>query len=305
MGIIGSSLASNVEDDFRNDHHPRTISFSPSIINRTDSEHLYDLISQGPNINIQRTSVVRNSVNLRRKTLKLINNGNNTYLINFAFDALYDVEISIYFCCKEEFAENREAFYTPMKYKTVTNIYPKEINQIYMSSPNEGINLNCIDINDLKCKPSYEYIIPILIVLRALGAPIPQAQYNFAYLQENEMKDGVRCDEKYKIILYKQKIQFGNRYFEVQEIFGIEKSKTSQQDRMNSFMSGRECVICLTEERDTAILPCRHMCLCNVCANVVRMQNTKCPICRQDVRGLLQINIDQKRDICQEGRNTT
>ncbi|EUD66761.1 hypothetical protein C922_02746 [Plasmodium inui San Antonio 1] len=304
MGIIGSSLASNIEDDHRTDRHPRSISFSPSIINRTDNDNLYDLISQGPNINIQRTSVVRNSVNLRRKTLKIINHGNNVYLINFIFDALYDVEISIYFCCKEEFAENREAFYTPTKYPTVTNIYAKEINQIYMSSPSDAINLNLFDVNDLKCKPSYEYIIPILIVLRALGAPIPQAQYNFAYLQEEDGKDSVHCSDKYKLVLYKQKIQFGNRYFEVQEIFGIEKSKAPQPDAVSNFLSGRECVICLTEERDTAILPCRHMCLCNVCANVVRMQNTKCPICRQDVRGLLQINIDNKRDIVPEGRTT-
>ncbi|SBS80592.1 RING zinc finger protein, putative [Plasmodium ovale] len=295
MGIIGSSLAANIDDDFHNDR-PRTVTFNSSIINRTDDEHLYDLMSQGPNINIQRTSVVRNSVNLRRKTLRIINNGNNVYLINFIFDALYDVEISTYFCCKEEFSEAQEAFYTPTKYRTFTNIFPKQINQIYISKPEEGINLNLFDVNDLKCKPSYEYIVPILIVLKAIGAPVPQAQYNFAYLQENEMRENIRCEGKYKIVLYRQKIQFGNKYFEVQEIFGIEKSKALPPDPVNNFLSGRECVICLTEERDTAILPCRHMCLCNVCANVVRMQNTKCPICRQDVRGLLQISIDNKKD---------
>ncbi|SBT70549.1 RING zinc finger protein, putative [Plasmodium malariae] len=298
MGIIGSSLSNNIDDNFHNEHRVTSNTYAPFLFppKRTDNDRLCNIISQGPNINIQRTSVVRNSVNLRKKTLRIINNGNNVYLINFVFDSLYDVDISIYFCCNEEFTKTQETCYCPTKYKTVTTIYPKQINQIYLSRPEEGINLNLFDINDLKWKPSYEYIIPILIVLKAIGAPVPQAQYNYAYLQEIDVKNNnTGYGEKYKIVLYRQKIQFGIRYFEVQEIFGIEKSSEAQSNPVSGFLSGRECVICLTEERDTAILPCRHMCLCNVCANVVRMQNTKCPICRQDVRGLLQISIDNNK----------
>ncbi|CRG94354.1 RING zinc finger protein, putative [Plasmodium gallinaceum] len=294
MGIIGSSLANNQNDDFHNSP-PRIISLNPSFNNRSANENLCDLISQGPNINIQKTSVVRNSINLRRKTLKLVNNGNNVYLINFIFDSLYDVELSIYFCCKEEISETQETLYIPTKYKTIKKIFHKEVNQVYISEPEDGIDLKNIDINDLKCKPSYEYIIPILIVLKSIGASIPQAQFNFAYIQENEIKENNNGEDKYKIVLYRQKIQFGNRSFEVQEIFGIEKSNEAQTDPVNNFLSGRECVICLSEERDTAILPCRHMCLCNLCANIVRMQNTKCPICRQAVRGLLQISIENNK----------
>jgi hypothetical protein len=56
--------------------------------------------------------------------------------------------------------------------------------------------------------------------------------------------------------------------------------------------SGAECVICLTEHRDTTILPCRHMCLCHDCAQQLRMQTNKCPICRTPVENLLQIKVD-------------
>ena len=30
----------------------------------------------------------------------------------------------------------------------------------------------------------------------------------------------------------------------------------------------RLCVICLVNERNTTVLPCRHMCMCNECAQV-------------------------------------
>lgn len=51
----------------------------------------------------------------------------------------------------------------------------------------------------------------------------------------------------------------------------------------NSDLPGfnRECVICLSQRRDTLFLPCRHMCLCLPCAESLCHQSDKCPICRQ------------------------
>lgn len=37
-----------------------------------------------------------------------------------------------------------------------------------------------------------------------------------------------------------------------------------------------ECVICLTEPKDTLLLPCRHLCVCSECFRHV----DKCPVCR-------------------------
>ena len=34
----------------------------------------------------------------------------------------------------------------------------------------------------------------------------------------------------------------------------------------------RLCVICLVNERDTTVLPCRHMCMCHECAQVPALQ---------------------------------
>ena len=36
--------------------------------------------------------------------------------------------------------------------------------------------------------------------------------------------------------------------------------------------SAKECVICMSEARDTTVLPCRHMCMCATCARMLRHQ---------------------------------
>ncbi|KAI1298894.1 E3 ubiquitin-protein ligase mgrn1 [Mortierella claussenii] len=43
-----------------------------------------------------------------------------------------------------------------------------------------------------------------------------------------------------------------------------------------------ECVICLSDIKDTIVLPCRHFCICSECGDVLRRRAPqRCPICRQ------------------------
>lgn len=43
-----------------------------------------------------------------------------------------------------------------------------------------------------------------------------------------------------------------------------------------------ECVICLTDPREVAVYPCRHMCMCTTCADALPAGNNKCPLCRRE-----------------------
>ncbi|TRZ03412.1 hypothetical protein DNTS_030920, partial [Danionella cerebrum] len=65
-------------------------------------------------------------------------------------------------------------------------------------------------------------------------------------------------------------------------------------DEENSDNSN-ECVVCLSDLRDTLILPCRHLCLCNSCADTLRYQANNCPICRLPFRALLQIRAVRRK----------
>ena len=42
------------------------------------------------------------------------------------------------------------------------------------------------------------------------------------------------------------------------------------------------------------MLPCRHMCLCMECSQIVRRQSNNCPICRTKVSTFIQIKDDQQ-----------
>jgi len=69
-----------------------------------------------------------------------------------------------------------------------------------------------------------------------------------------------------------------------------------QRDNDDVDDNGSECVICMCEPRDTLILPCRHLCLCNGCADNLRYQANNCPICRAKFYALLQVRaMRQKR----------
>lgn len=48
---------------------------------------------------------------------------------------------------------------------------------------------------------------------------------------------------------------------------------------------GFHCVICLDNPRDAIIEPCLHMCVCQVCSQIIR----NCPICRAGITNITRV----------------
>jgi hypothetical protein len=103
-----------------------------------------------------------------------------------------------------------------------------------------------------------------------------------------------------------QKLVTGGAVYILREIYGIERraddspqpgdpsspavgetARADADDTEND--DAKDCVVCMSELRDTMVLPCRHLCLCNPCAEVLRFQSNFCPICRAPFSSLLQI----------------
>ena len=70
----------------------------------------------------------------------------------------------------------------------------------------------------------------------------------------------------------------------MEEAFGLNSSR-------NDGDSTRECVICLTEEKNTLAKPCKHVSVCFGCAQVIMASNRQCPICRQAISEIIPLNI--------------
>lgn len=61
---------------------------------------------------------------------------------------------------------------------------------------------------------------------------------------------------EYQVRVVKQILWVNGMRYELQEIYGIGNSVDGDVDANDP---GKECVICLSEPRDTTVLPCRHM----------------------------------------------
>jgi Zinc finger, C3HC4 type (RING finger) len=71
-----------------------------------------------------------------------------------------------------------------------------------------------------------------------------------------------------------------NKLFEYYDMFGLEDTGIV------------DCVVCLTEPRSVAVIPCRHLCLCKACSQFIQKSpayQQRCPICRTMASKLIQI----------------
>ncbi|KAJ9574376.1 hypothetical protein L9F63_025977, partial [Diploptera punctata] len=111
-------------------------------------------------------------------------------------------------------------------------------------------------------------------------------------------------DGTYVLKALKQKLFVDGLCYLLQEIYGIENKNNDNNKGAgdeDTEDNGSECVICMCDVRDTLILPCRHLCLCNSCADSLRYQANNCPICRAPFRALLQIRALQKSSTAAQG----
>lgn len=95
----------------------------------------------------------------------------------------------------------------------------------------------------------------------------------------------------------KQKLITNGVVYLLQELFGLENKEPEVMGGASSGFSdcsldmdtGGECIICMANARDTVILPCRHCCICNGCAETLRYKLNNCPICRSPFKALLKL----------------
>ena len=128
-----------------------------------------------------------------------------------------------------------------------------------------------------------------LIVASTSSKLVNQEKFaNPFYVNEQFTKISLSRNEGGSVLLKAddQYIKLRNKNFSLLEIFGkplssIRSTASSPNSYCSDGLSNRECIVCMSEVKDTIVLPCRHMCLCSECANTIRGRSDKCPLCRQ------------------------
>ncbi|XP_062859227.1 probable E3 ubiquitin-protein ligase MGRN1 isoform X2 [Trichomycterus rosablanca] len=247
---------------------------------------------------------LRSLVNIRKDSLRLVRYKDEaestveeaggsgvTYGVEFCFDTDARVAITIYCQAFEEFS-NGMAVYTPktpaMASETVC--YKKGINQQF-SLPSFKIDFAKWKAEELNFDLD-RGVFPLVIqaVVDDGDDVIGHAHVLLAAFDKH-------VDGSFSVKPLKQKQIVDRVSYLLQEIYGIENKnnqETKSPEDENSDNSS-ECVVCLSDLRDTLILPCRHLCLCNACADTLRYQANNCPICRLPFRALLQIRAVRKK----------
>lgn len=249
-----------------------------------------------PYVEHQKAVTIRNDVNLKKETLRLEADEENPgkVLVTFTFDATVAGSITVIFFAKE----GDDCSLSPMKENIlppVTVQFEQGLGQKFKQPSGTGIDFSMFEEKEL-LKEGEVDIYPLAVKAEASpinqnsseGSPVsgtPNSQITQAVFEKER--------GEYQLKVVKQILWVNRMRYELQEIYGIGNSVESDVDANDP---GKECVICLSEPRDTTVLPCRHMCMCSGCAKVLRFQTNRCPICRQPVERLLEIKVNNSAD---------
>ncbi|XP_073876711.1 E3 ubiquitin ligase RNF157 isoform X8 [Macaca fascicularis] len=248
---------------------------------------------------------LRSLVNIRKDTLRLVKCAEEVkspgeeaskakvhYNVEFTFDTDARVAITIYYQAMEEF-QNGIASYIPKdnSLQSETVHYKRGVCQQFCL-PSHTVDPSEWAEEELGFDLDRE-VYPLVV-----HAVVDEGDEYFGHCHIllgtfEKHTDGTFCVKPLK----QKQVVDGVSYL-LQEIYGIENKYNTQDSKVAEDEvsdNSAECVVCLSDVRDTLILPCRHLCLCNTCADTLRYQANNCPICRLPFRALLQIRAMRKK----------
>ncbi|KAM9773384.1 E3 ubiquitin ligase RNF157 isoform 6-T6 [Syngnathus typhle] len=249
---------------------------------------------------------LRSLINIRKDTLRLVRCSEDLklpgddeagkqracYNVEFTFDADTQVAITIYYQAIEEF-HNGVPVYLPQdsSLQSETVHFKKGVSQQFCL-PSHTVNLSEWADEELLFDMERE-IFPMVV-----QAVVDESDEHLGHSHILLATFEKHMDGSYCVKPLKQKQVVDGVSYLLQEIYGIENKYNSQESKVADDEisdNSAECVVCLSDVRDTLILPCRHLCLCNACADTLRYQANCCPICRLPFRALLQIRAMRKK----------
>ncbi|KAL0874982.1 hypothetical protein Bca101_024687 [Brassica carinata] len=274
---------------------PRRTDVSPAMQTQQPPPHKvpattyqYPTMPPPPYVEYQKPATIRNDVNLRKETLRLQPDPENPgqLLVFFSFDATVPGRITVVF-----FAEEDSEFHlTATKADTLPPItfdFEKGgLGQKYIQPSGTGVDLSVFEDSELFKEEVGTCIYPLAVKIEAAqedGKSGSSSSTNAQITQVTFVKE----KGEIKPSVVKQFLWVNGSRYELQDIYGIGNTA--------DVGDAKECVVCLSEPRDTIVLPCRHMCMCSGCAKALRFQKNECPVCRQPAERLVELEENSKQ----------
>jgi len=246
------------------------------------------------------TYTIQNPLNLRKTSIDLVRR-EQAHCVEFEIDCDMDCVIEVYFLTlalpvQDDAAEAAPRFRGQDKHCIEGRRLQAGISQRFEQEEGEGLIVDEETLAGMKYDDSQPQNFPLVIVAKTeQGADLEpgMAHAQVTYCTFNSGSDGV-----WSVRPIRQHLMVGPSVFEVQELYGLQSDEPHpwglQADgTRESQLVGLECLICMEQTRDTVVLPCRHLCMCATCAATFRLRTSNCPVCRQKVSALLQIQLDE------------
>lgn len=142
--------------------------------------------------------------------------------------------------------------------------FQKGLGQKFCQPSGTGIDLGFFELDDLSKSSAEEDVFPLVICAETRVSPrladenLDELVSNAsAHMQVTQAVLEKNNNDSFKVQVIRQILWVDGVRYELREIYGIGSSATAEG--FDDSDPGKECVICMSEPKDTAVLPCRHM----------------------------------------------
>ncbi|CCW64944.1 unnamed protein product [Phytomonas sp. EM1] len=238
------------------------------------------------------------------------------YITTIAPSLTYEIHTGV-----KEFVKGGDVFYMPNKPKM-------EPTRILIEGPHENRKIAVkLDISKLEEKEKvfnkhYPKQMPCVIVLRYRTTEFRKKENADNNIISNESNNDDKGDtedveevvvehtehtavdlaERPKRRVISQIVTTGGSAYVVENLYGAGHENATGVSEGTELMVGSTivphegeeeeeglCVICLMNSKDTAVMPCRHMCMCKDCGEQLLKHKPVCPVCRAPISTLLHM----------------
>lgn len=142
--------------------------------------------------------------------------------------------------------------------------FQKGLGQRFHQPSGTGIDLGFFELDDLSKPSPGEDIFPLVISAETCMPPESSNEHIDDHVQNTSANMQItqavlekNNGNSFQVKVIRQILWVDGVRYELREIYGIGSSAAAEG--YDDSDPGKECVICMTEPKDTAVLPCRHM----------------------------------------------